>query len=303
MPRGGGVEREELLYNLKFFEKLVPVILSEKELRYHIYYYYDKVNSHFASSTLMPYVIITSDYVINISVDLNHGLISKDREVINLYSHLYDMRKRESRPMIQKLGANAEYIGLCQEKPESHPETIYSIGSQPCFGLFDVESMFFKYIKGDNTESACQFQQLVQSNKQFVFDGKLPVVSYFSKEGLKQLMKNGIVEEVPRELYTCLDMEDRKKLIKMLIEAVRDGWYTAYLMDDEAIRYPKSLIVTTREITSVNIFYLPEKNESRFALKEQSLSKMIYEFLADFQKSTYVINRDDTLKYLEKIIR
>ena len=126
MPRGG-VEREELLYNLKFFEKLVPVILSEKELRYHIYYYYDKVNSHFASSTLMPYVIITSDYVINISVDLNHGLISKDREVINLYSHLYDMRKRESRPMIQKLGANAEYIGLCQEKPESHPETIYSI--------------------------------------------------------------------------------------------------------------------------------------------------------------------------------
>ena len=128
-------------------------------------------------------------------------------------------------------------------------------------------------------------------------------MSHVSKEWLKQLMKNGIVEEVPRELYTCLDMEDRKKLIKMLIEAVRDGWYTAYLMDDEAIRYPKSLIVTTREITSVNIFYLPEKNESRFALKEQSLSKMIYEFLADFQKSTYVINRDDTLKYLEKIIR
>lgn len=89
----------------------------------------------------------------------------------------------------------------------------------------------------------------------------------------------------------------------MLIEAIRAGWYTAYLMDENCIRYPENLIVTTKEMTSVNIFYLPDKNESRFALREQSLSKMIYEFLVNFQKSTFVFNKDDTLLYLENLIR
>mgnify|MGYP006954072273 CR=1 FL=1 len=55
--------------------------------------------------------------------------------------------------------------------------------------------------------------------------------------------------------------------------------------------------------SSVNIFYLPENNESRFALQEQSLSKMIYDFLVDFGKSTYVLSKEETLKYLKKIIR
>lgn len=299
----GAAEYNEMVYNLKFFEKMIPIILSEKELRYHINYYYDKVTSHFASSILMPYVIIASDYVINISVDLNCALISRDAEVIDLYNHLYDMRKRECRPMIQSICENMDYIQLCQDQPEVNADTVYSIGSQPCFGLFDVESMFFKYISNDSIQSAYQLQQLVQANKQFVTDKKIPVVSYFSKKGLERLMEDGIVQEVPKELYTALDMDDRRKLVKMLIEAIRAGWYTAYLMNENCIRYPENLIVTTKEMTSVNIFYLPDKNESRFALREQSLSKMIYEFLVNFQKSTFVFNKDDTLLYLENLIR
>lgn len=282
---------------------MIPVLLSEKELRYHIYYYYDKVSSHFASSTLMPYLIIASDFVINISVDLNCALISKDSKVIHLYNHLYDVRKRECRSMIQSIHENAEYIRFCREKPEVGGEAVYSIGSQPCFGLFDVESMLPKYIKNHNTQSAYEFRQLIRANKQFAASQKVSAVSYFSKKGLEKLMKDGIVEEVPRELYTALDMEDRRELIRMLIDAIREGWYTAHLMNEACIRYPQNLVITTKEMTSANIFYLPEKNENRFVLREQSLSRMIYEFLAGFQKSTYVFNQDETLQYLENLIR
>ncbi|WP_418463153.1 helix-turn-helix domain-containing protein [Frisingicoccus sp.] len=300
---GGMAENKGLLYNLKFFGKMIPIILSEKESRYHIDYYYDKVTSHFASSVLMPYVVISSDCVINISVDLNHALISKDVDVIGLYNLLFDLRKRECRPMLHSIGENDEYLELCQEKPKEPVEAVYSIGSQPCFGLLDIESMIFKYINRDRIEAAYQFQKLIQENKRFVSDEKMSIISYFSKVGLKSLMEDGIVKEVPRELYTALEVEDRKKLIEMLIEAIEAGWYTAFLLDDNCISYPENLIITAKEMTSVNIFYLPENNESRFALQEQSLSKMIYDFLVDFGKSTYVLSKEETLKYLKKIIR
>lgn len=300
---GGMAENKGLLYNLKFFGKMIPIILSEKESRYHIDYYYDKVTSHFASSVLMPYVVISSDCVINISVDLNHALISRDVDVIGLYNLLFDLRKRECRPMLHSIGENDEYLELCQEKPKEPVEAVYSIGSQPCFGLLDIESMIFKYINRDRIEAAYQFQKLIQENKRFVSDGKTPIISYFSKVGLKSLMEDGIVKEVPRELYTALEVEDRRKLIEMLIEAIEAGWYTAFLLDDNCISYPENLIITAKEMTSVNIFYLPENNESRFALQEQSLSKMIYDFLADFGKSTYVLSKEETLKYLKNIIR
>ena len=300
----GGMEYSEMTYNLQFFEKIVPIILSDKNIQYHVYYYYDKVTSHFSSSTLMPYAIITSDYVINISVDLNHAFVSNDKQVINLYSQLYEQRKRNCRQMIRKMEENENYYGLINGERTNvrGSEPIYSIGGQPCFGMFDVNDMILKYVDGEKTESVFGLQQMIEKNRQIVTNNKVSIVSYFSKRGLERLLTEGVVTEIPRAIYTTLDMDDRKNLIQMLIDAIKEGWYSAYLIDDTRIQYPEALVINSESMNKVNIYYLPEKSESRFTLKEQSLSKMIYDFLVDLEKSTYVLSKTETLSYLEKVI-
>ena len=56
--------------NLEILKVLMPVFLAGNENGYDVYFYYDKIASHFASTALMPYMIMTSNYVVNISVDL-----------------------------------------------------------------------------------------------------------------------------------------------------------------------------------------------------------------------------------------
>ena len=293
----------KLLYNLTFFKQIIPMILGERSGQYNAYYYYDNVDSHFATSVLMPYVIITSEYIINISVDLEHALVSKEPEVIGLYERLFDRRKRDCRLMIQRISADFDVVDYWNDfEQEGEPAAYLTVGGQPCFGAFDVESMLCKYIKIEHMKDAEVLLRLVKANKDSVSKSKTPLVSYFTKSGVELLMKEGLVEELPREIYEPVGETDRKSLIKMLIFAIRSGWYEGYLICEDKIRYPQELIITAMDMNDVNICYLTDEVECRFALREQSLSKIIFDFLRDLKESSCVYSKEETVAYLESLL-
>jgi len=293
---------EPLIYNLKFFQKIIPVLLSENSGQYNVYYYYDQVSSHFSSSVLMPYVIITSAYVINISVDLCHALVSEDAEVIELYQRLYVSGKRACKPLVKKMDERNIAGYSAGDGEEIHGEKICTIGGQPCFGLLDIESMLSKYIKSDYREIGAILESAVKANRHLLSYGNtVSVASYFTRRGMERLMKEGIAEEIPSEICHPLEPKDRQLLVKKLILAIKAGWYKAYLLNEEKIHYPKELIITAKHMSNVQIFYMSDETDCRFVLQEQSLSKMIYEFLEGLDKTTFVLSEEDTLKYLETL--
>ena len=56
------------------------------------------------------------------------------------------------------------------------------------------------------------------------------------------------------------------------------------------------------DMNDVNICYLTDEVECRFALREQSLSKIIFDFLRDLKESSCVYSKEETVAYLESLL-
>lgn len=293
------VNLEEQSYNLKTLGKLLPVLLAGNENGYEIYYYYDKVSSHFSTSALMPYLLLTSDYAINISTNLEYAMVSTDVESHQLFTQLFEDRKKICRKMLEKTSTGASiFEHYSSHRPDT--EKVYTIGSQPCFGMFPVDAMVQKYFAAGDEKLMEAIIKVLGRNRE-TYSAMQKITSYFTKEGIRRLMAEGLVEELPREIYMPLETQDRKALLKMLIMAIKGGNYEAYMLDSHKFAFPQELWMTAYSFTKVDVIYMSDKTEARFILEEQSLARSIYDFLTDLKADTVVFSQDETLEFLEDI--
>ncbi|HIQ99315.1 MAG TPA: helix-turn-helix transcriptional regulator [Candidatus Scybalocola faecavium] len=287
--------------NLEILKVLMPVFLAGNENGYDVYFYYDKIASHFASTALMPYMIMTSSYVVNISVDLEYAVVSRDKDTHCLFEQLFIQRKKSCRKMINKIPTGINIFEFySQNRP--HSDQIFTIGSQPCFGMFPVDSMVRNYFTDDNQDTMDMLLKVLEDNRR-LYGGMKLVTSYFTKSGIRRLMEEGIVDELPKEIYTTLTPGDRRQLLKMLIHAIKSQTYEAYLLDDQKIIYPHQLLISAYSMTDVNVVYLSENTEARFALQEQSITRILYDFLNDVKETSETASVEDTLSYLESFLK
>lgn len=293
------INLEEQSYNLKTLGKLLPILLSGNENGYEIYYYYDKVSSHFSTSALMPYLILTSDYAINISTNLEYAMVSTDAESHQLFTQLFENRKKICRKMLEKISTGARiFEHYSSHRPDA--EKVYTIGSQPCFGMFPVDAMVQKYFSAGDAALMEAILEVLRQNRE-IYSSMQNITSYFTKEGIIRLMEDGLVEELPREIYLPLEVQDRKALLKMLIMAIKSETYEAYMLDGHKFAFPQELWMTAYSFTKVDVIYMSDKTEARFILEEQSLARSIYDFLTDLKAGTVVFSPEETLEFLEDI--
>lgn len=290
---------ENSRHNLQILGTLMPVFLAGSENGYEAYYYYDHISSHFASSVLMPYLVMTSQYVILISVNLEYAVISREPDVRRLYEMLFMQRKNQCRSMLCRMPAGPDLFEYYQ-KSRQDSDTIYMLGSQPCFGLLPVDAIVQNYWSEEKQGILRILLQIVEDNQK-LYAGAKAVTSYFTRSGLRRLMDEGIVEELPGEISTVLAPEDRRRLLQLLIHAIKTGIYEGYLLDEQKIVYPRELQICAYSMMRVNIVYLSQNTEVRFVLKEQSETKTLYDFMIALKDSVYVSSQKETLAFLEAV--
>lgn len=296
-----GDDAKNRIRNLEILKMLMPVFLAGNENGYDVYYYYDKISSHFASTVLMPYMIMTSRYVINISVDLEYAVVSREKDTHWLFEQLFIQRKKSCRKMINRIPTGINIFEFyAQNRPQS--DQIFTIGSQPCFGTFPVDSMVHNYLTDDNRGAINMLLNVLEDNRR-LYGGMKLVTSYFTKSGIRRLMEDGIVDELPKEIYTSLYYGDRCQLLKMLIHAIKSQNYEAYLLDDQKIIYPHQLLISAYSMTDVNVVYMSEHTEARFALLEQSVTRILFDFLQGMKETSIAASKEETLAYLESFLK
>ena len=296
---GAGEPQSGPGYNLQSLGAIMPALLAGYDNGYEVYYYYEKISSHVSSSTFMPYMLMTSKYIINISTDYEYAVISTEAETHQLFEQLFSQKKKSCKRMLQGVttGANLfEYYA----RSRSSSEVIFTIGSQPCFGVFPVDAMVKKYLASKEASYLNTMLTFFEENRS-IYEGLQGLVSYFTKDGIDTLMEQGLLTELPREMYISLQPKDRLELLKMLIQGIKSGRYKAYLLDENKFLYPSELIISAYSLTAANIIYMSQARNARFALEEQSITRILYSFLEELKMSTLVYSPEDTLDYLEGV--
>ena len=290
------------IYNINVLQKLIPMMVSSTGCNYEAFYYYDQISSHFNTSALMPLVVITSDYVINIVSDYGHAMVSKEPEIVELYEQLFQNHRRKCKSMFQRFEDQMDVFEY-YDSNEHWEDKQYVLASQPCFGVLKTDTLVRKYSEIGNGKMMGMLENILQKHHEQFKSAGSKIVSYCTKEGLKRFVEQGIIDELPKEIYRNLELSDRLDMLRMLVQMVKQGKYDIYLLDEHELEFPKELFISTFGVSEVCIMYLPDSEQQRFILNEKRTAKLLMEFLEEFMQLPFVCSKEKTLVFLEELIR
>ena len=154
-----------------------------------------------------------------------------------------------------------------QNRP--HSDQIFTIGSQPCFGMFPVDSMVRNYFTDDNQDTMDMLLKVLEDNET-VWGYEAGNFLFYKVRHTAPYGRGHCGRASQGNLYD-LNARDRRQLLKMLIHAIKSQTYEAYLLDDQKIIYPHQLLISAYSMTDVNVVYLSENTEAGLPFRNKAL--------------------------------
>ncbi|MDF2803643.1 MAG: hypothetical protein K0S61_3546, partial [Anaerocolumna sp.] len=203
-------EKDENRYNLICIKNIAPLITSG--CYYNPYIYYDDVHSHINSTSIFPYLIITSTHIVTISYDYTHAVLYHDIQFHELYSNIYNGIKSCTTELIEKLPTPIDTFNYYSKLEDPDGKILkkidlcFTMFTQPCIMFFITRSMFNKYTldipyKDDLVDMLSKRSEAYLSKIKSGYD----YTTYFTLEGVKDFWETGRFREIPDDFYTPID--------------------------------------------------------------------------------------------------
>lgn len=287
--------------NIDLFGQLVPVILSQQNSNYKVYYHYEKMGSYLSPYRMGTNFLVTSKQILCINDDFTEAILWSDQSCVTYFTKLFDQ-------LIQMADLlyyiSDDPVGIYSDffTDISAKNTVYTMGSQPCFGVCGEEELFQKYAADLNGTVTQKLLQLNQKSRSVYWSGA-KIVSYFTKEGIQRFLSTGWIGEIPKELYRPFELEDRYKMIEKLIAYAKKGTYEPHLINDASLgQYPMGLVIDCYNENDIVLYFNTELVEKRFMVKETSLANCFYHYMDGICRKSYVHTTEETLRYLEGLL-
>lgn len=297
----GSEDKQEQLYNIRMLKYLMPIVIFGNSRNYKVYHFYDSVKSHFSKTSLLPYLVLTQEYVICMNVEMTKGIIYREKEFLELFGKLFWELKQSCRMLLNRIEDESD-VYQCHTTEDYTGNVIYTIAQQPCFGMLKVDGLVRKYYKRGNESYRIILEDVLKKNDKLMSSGQVKIVSYCTKAGLRRFAERGIVDEIPSEVCKVLEIQDRKDILRKLLDMVEMGKYELYLLEENEIHFPKELFISSYGIADATLMYLSEKEKARFLICETSLTKIIYEFFQDIVKSPQVSDEKKAVHIIRQFI-
>lgn len=219
--------KDHQLINLKYLREIFPLYMAG--LNYSLWYYYDRIQSHYYNFNLFPCMILTSDAAILCSSDYQNGIFLKSPDVVQLLWNQFISYKEQC----------SLFFRPAPLTPENHKividsmfDTFYDqndligIQPEPCLTpfftgkllheIFNYELSQADYIL-QTAEHAFQMNMSKIQNEQFLI--------YSTLEGLLQFAETGLTDEIPEIFYHPLTIEQRLKVLAGVRQCCETGIY------------------------------------------------------------------------------
>lgn len=291
----------QIIYNIELLKNLMPLALSDYSKNYEVFYYYGSIVEHSGMTSLMPFVIITSGYVVLVSEETDAAIVLNCKEICMMYETRFQRQKQKCKPLFSRLN---DYEDLSDSYAQAHftGDKMYFFSDQPCFGIFDIAALARKYYCLEDKRVLKTLEELNKRNYIFCEKHNFSMTAYCTESGIRRFMDTGRVDEIAKELYRPIEPKDRIDMLTMLVDSIKNKKYTLNLIDEKKFDYPRMLFLSGSSIFNVRIQILSERANVRFMLNEASLSKAVYDFCARFGESSYALNREKSRAILEKLL-
>lgn len=289
-------------HNLAIFQQLVSSLFSCDN--FQPYYIRDYVDSIFNDTSFLPYTIITSDYCLSISFDLNSAIIFSEPKMLQLANRHFEKRLAIASP-IYKFFRPAPHEYLQATAVETAGELgnadHYNIFFQPNLNAFIPLDIMLDRINKDVITP--EMQQFLIEYFQSINNHTVNVHISFTMEGLELFMETGRITEIPDFMYSYLKPQQRLRVLKNLIAGIERGHFMPRILKSTGFNLALPISITATSPQKVLIYYITkEKGLSIFFLNELNLINAFYDFLVYVQDSELVYDESETKQLLQNML-
>ena len=282
--------------NIQRLESVIPLCLASKG-NYHPYYYFEAPKTAYLSP--MSYYIITDHYLILLAEDLSAAQVLTDEDLISFYRNYYRGLLESCEPLAH---CNADIMDTLLEYDRGTPwDTLHVMMSQPCTGRYINPELIQKYMVSGPFPYKEMFLLVEQHFSRLgKISGDYQIV--FTEEGLRELCKTRVMEDLPPEYALPLDAEDLQHMLSCLYREITDGSVKGMLLRSSKLRLPDYMVFYVHPQTGLRIYttnaFVYGAYCCNIHITEESICRCFCDFMEHLDKSGLIYSKEETLQIL-----
>jgi hypothetical protein len=254
--------------------------------------YYENVAAHISSTSILPYMLLTSNYVINISYDVSYATISSSPLYIELYLHIFEDFVKKSTPMLTILPKSqvSQFLASAFQYGSLHSYFSY----YPHLTSIMTERIFNQYLLPNFSKHR---NAIIPAQRKPSADEIKTV--YFAENGLDDFLNTGKLPESFLDFSPSTDTADRYSLLKEFYNMALAGIYHPVLINSAVFPISKCLSVLNFQ-NAIAFLLMFSNNESNICIiQEKSLVFAFQDFFKYLPESNLVLSEEKALAVIK----
>lgn len=289
-------EPNRKLSDLEYFEAFIPFCTSAKQ-SFQAYYMRGQSALHDNAIVPFPYFVYTSKYILLLSADMNHAVLTSQKAFLQMYHKKCQSLLSMSSPLLSS--PSVSELLLLFPYVNSPKDITSSIENQPCFQSYLTKQLISKYTMINSKENAA----IIEIYTKYI-DGIQKEPNFFSafgREGLMFFVETGILAVWPPTLGKPFELPDRIKILERMLHDIKNDKFHCRMIDASKLTIPLiSTVIGVRRNTFI-IYCLDYANGNvkNICLTEKNIVEAFADFFKNLPSSHLVHSKEETVKAFE----
>lgn len=295
-----GAETDKLAYNVESFQSMYPLLSCSDS--YHVKYYYDDIPSHINQMNVMPFFILTTDYIVSLSADYTLADVSSNSERQKLYTSIFEQMFSCTDDLIfHEYNSNLTACSLEPAKDTVSKKPFFAeLSTAPFLLPYYSDRALKEMVRTDIPNSTFIMDYILSYAKKMrdTIQNSSNYLSLFTERGTSDFLQTGYLSGFSEKFFYPLKKEDTISALKKFCSKQVLIQHTPLLLKPDCLTLSNSFRIFSDSRSSTLLFH----TEKPFTLTEQSLIISIKDFFKYIIDSDEVYSPSDTFKFMHRQI-
>ena len=295
------------LYNLQYINQIMPLIRSGGE--YIPYYDYEE-----KGNDLLPNWLIGDKWAVGLHRNMESGLIIWKEEKLTYLKEIFERKKKNKRQLLRyftDVSQWAEWVAENRRRYLSELDNTsfrsqevknYYLEYDPCLLRVFTEDMLNEHLVLKETDKQMILKKWKQRRAQLE---KEKAVHIFTREGLEYVAVTGRIAEIPSEIYTPLDVEERLEIMERYLKWMETQDGEVYMLDENQLNLSRGIFAysTVSMVDNEITFCIGTDGTSYCSIYEQGVAEKLNRFCRMLEEGEMTCSREECIRVIKDQIR
>ncbi len=282
-------------YNLDAMRSILQCGIAFRN--YQALYYYGNVSEHFGHMNILPYLFCTDRYAVFVASDGKSGMVYANSDVVSYLGDEFRKMAAKCRPLME----SGDVVEQWQRHGIAMPMNYiggnsYEVTSGVCTVQFWNKALIERYLN-PGIPGYERLKEMLCDYVKALYEGKRKghVTVIMNGESVRAFIQTGILREYPSEFMTGnVTVEDRRYLLKCMLEAMEEGWYRICMVSEECFRISERWEIVANQGRQVFLQYSIGQDFRVFDLREPDVSEAFYDYMEHLSQGDDVLDGESS---------